>query len=213
MKLNEQIQSLIEGFKIEERVLALLGEEMARLESEGVAPGRKVGEKAPGFRLPDATGREVSLLAHLKEGPVVLSFYRGEWCPFCNLEIKTLQDYLPKIRELGATLIAISPQKPDQALTLTEKHALDFDVLSDETQKAIREYRLQFEVPDRVKEIYTTVFGLDVSEQNADGSWNLPVPATFVIDRDGIIRARHVSLNYMVRMEPEIILDALQGLS
>ena len=144
---------------------------------------------------------------------MVLSFYRGEWCPFCNLELKALQDVLPSIKAVGASLVAISPQNPSNALSLTEKHALKFDVLSDPTQKAIREYRLQFTVPDKVKEIYMKVFNLDVGKENPDGSWDLPVPATFVLDQEGIVRVRHVSMNYMTRMEPEDIMKALKALS
>lgn len=144
---------------------------------------------------------------------MVLSFCRGEWCPFCNLELKALQEILPEIQAAGASLVAISPQVPDNALSLTEKHGLKFEVLSDSTQKAIREYKLKFTVPQEVQEVYEGVFDLDVARQNADGSWDLPIPATFVLDRAWIVRARHVSMNYMTRMEPEEIVKALRSLT
>jgi peroxiredoxin len=203
---------MIDGSNVAEAVRQEITDALNALKAKGFAPGIKVGEKAPGFRLPDSLGREVSLKQRLKEGPVVLSFYRGEWCPFCNLELKALQDDLPRIKKAGASLIAISPQTSDNALSLREKLSLEFDLLSDETQKAIREYKLQFEVPSELKGIYAGVFGLDVANENADGSWNLPVPATFVLDRGGIVHARHVSMNYMVRMEPDAVIDALVSL-
>ena len=107
----------------------------------GAAPGLAVGEQASLFSLPDATGQMVELAARLEQGPVVLSFYRGEWCPFCNLELRALQAALPRLRARGASLIAISPQSPDHSLSITEKAGLTFDVLSDARQQVIRAYR------------------------------------------------------------------------
>lgn len=176
-----------------------------------MAGGLGVGEPAPDFTLPDATGRRVSLSERLKEGPVVLSFYRGEWCPYCNLELRALHEALPKFREYDANLIAISPQRPDDALTLSEKHGLEFDVLSDSRQQVIQAYRLQYSVPDAVQKISLEVLKNDVSKRNADGTWNLPLPATLVIDQEGVVRAMHVSGDYMTsRMEPSEIIAALK---
>ena len=183
-----------------------------RLQASGAVQGLAVGEKAPDFTLPDATGRLVALSERLKEGPVVVTFYRGEWCPYCNLTLNAFQRALPGIREAGASLIAISPQRPDDALTMREKHELEYDVLSDEEQKVIDAYRVQFRVPPEVEDVHLKVFKKDISKLNADGSWNLPVPATYLIDQDGIVRARHVSAEYTERMEPAAIVDALREL-
>jgi len=213
MELNRQIQETLQGLRLPAEVLETVGKALGVLEAEGVAPGIAVGEKAPGFRLPDARGREVSLEERLERGPVVLSFYRGAWCPFCNLELKALQEILPRIQEVGASLMAVSPQTPARALSLAEAHGLGFDLLSDATQKAIREYRLQFTVPQEIREIYMRMFGLDVARENADGSWNLPVPATFVIDTAGMVRAHHVAMDYMTRMEPHAIVAALTAIA
>jgi peroxiredoxin len=185
----------------------------AELTASGAAPGLAVGEQAPAFSLPDATGETVSLAGRLAEGPVVLSFYRGEWCPFCNLELKALQAALPQLRSHGAALIAISPQSPDHSLSVIQKAGLTFDVLSDARQEVIAAYRVQFTVPADIKDLHLNVFGNDPSAQTADGSWNLPIPATFVIDRTGIIRARHVSADYTTRMDPAEIEAALDGLA
>jgi peroxiredoxin len=194
-------------------VAGRLSAAFAELAASGAAPGLTVGEQAPLFSLPDATGETVSLAGRLAAGPVVLSFYRGEWCPFCNLELRALQTALPHIKSRGAALIAISPQSPDHSLSVTEKAGLTFDVLSDARQEVIMAYRVQFTIPADIKDLHLNVFGNDPSAQTADGSWNLPIPATFVIDPAGIIRARHVSADYTTRMDPAQIESALDALA
>ena len=194
-------------------VAGRLSAAFAELAASGAAPGLAVGEQAPLFSLPDATGETVSLAARLAAGPVVLSFYRGEWCPFCNLELRALQAAAPQLKSRGAALIAISPQSPDHSLSITEKAGLTFDVLSDARQEVIAAYRVQFTVPADIKDLHLNVFGNDPSAQTADGSWNLPIPATFVIDPAGIIRARHVSADYTTRMDPAQIEAALDALA
>jgi peroxiredoxin len=193
-------------------VAGRLAAAFADITASGAAPGLAVGEQARPFILPDATGQTVSLAARLAQGPVVLSFYRGEWCPFCNLELRALQAALPQLTERGAALIAISPQSPDHSLSVTEKAGLTFDVLSDARQEVIAAYRVQFTVPADLKDLHLNVFGNDLSAHAADGSWDLPIPATFVIDQAGIIRARHVSADYTTRMDPAEIVAALDKL-
>ena len=178
------------------------------LTASGIAPGLDVGEQAPEFALPDQLGCVVSLREQLAHGPVVLVFYRGEWCPYCNLTLRALQAELDAIHANGAKLIAVSPQAPDRALTLAEKHELEFSVLSDATQVTIAAYGLRYIVPAALEDLYLE-FGNDLREQNADGSWNLPVPATFVIDRAGTIRARFVEMDFTKRMEPADVVSAL----
>jgi peroxiredoxin len=144
---------------------------------------------------------------------VVLVFYRGDWCPFCNLTLRALQNELDELHALGARLLAVSPQSPDHALSLTEKHELGFPVLSDRDQSTIAAYRLQYLVPPDLQVLYAEKFGNDLREQNADGTWRLPVPATFVIDRDGVIRARFVDPDHTKRMEPADVLAAVAQLT
>ncbi|MGO9205692.1 MAG: peroxiredoxin-like family protein [Candidatus Limnocylindrales bacterium] len=193
---------------IAERISAIL----ADVTASGVAPGLAVGERAPNFRLPNAAGEAVELAQRLATGPVVLSFYRGEWCPYCNLELRALQAALPRFQAHGAALIAISPQSPDHSLSVAEKNELSFDVLSDVHQVAIRAFRVQFTVPADLQDLHRNVFHNDLSARTADGSWDLPIPATFVIDRGGIIRARYVSADYRTRMDPEDIEAALAAI-
>jgi peroxiredoxin len=190
-------------------VTAVLQHGIDQIRASGVSPGLEVGDRTPDFTLPDQLGREVRLSDRLAQGPVVLVFYRGEWCPYCNLTLKALQDKLDEIEAAGATLIAVGPQAPDHALSLTEKHNLRFSVLSDVTQETIRAYQLQFTLPPDNQELFLNTFGNDLRQENADGSWSLPVPGAFIIGRDGTIRARFVDADYRARMEPAEILAAL----
>ncbi len=171
----------------------------------------KVGEIAPDFTLPAATGEAVTLHGKLNEGPVVLSFYRGGWCPFCNLELQALQAVLPEIKVLGANLVGISPETPDNSMTTAEKHQLEFDVLSDIGNKTARDYGLIFTVYEEMRPLYLK-WGLDVPASNGDNSWELPVPATYVIDTNSVARAACVDKDYTKRMEPEQILAALRDI-
>jgi peroxiredoxin len=186
---------------------------LAEVAASGVASGLAIGDRAPGFTLPDAKGRDVSLAERLETGPVVLQFYRGEWCPYCNLHLRALQDAHPEIRKRGASLIAISPQSPDHSFSLTEQAELDFDVLSDIDQHVIRDYHVQFTLPADLQSVHLDAFDLDLRAHNADGSWNLPVPATFVIGTDGRIVAAGVEVDYRTRLEPSVILAALDELA
>lgn len=202
--VNDQIPAEI-GARIDAAI--------AEVAASGLAPGLAVGDRAPGFTLPDATGRDVSLADRLEAGPVVLQFYRGDWCPYCNLHLRALQAALPDIRKRGASLIAISPQSPDHSLSLTEQAELEFDVLSDVDQHVIRDYRVQFTLPADLQSVHLDAFNLDLRAQNADGSWNLPVPATFVISADGKIVTAGVEVDYRTRLEPSVILAALDNLA
>ena len=140
--LQSQLDEIIE--QIPESIRSRIKEDTSDLDASGVARGLAVGDAAPNFTLPDALGRPVTLSDLLEKGPVVLTFYRGEWCPFCNLQLRSLQEALPLFLEHDATLVAISPQAPDHALSLTEKHGLAYAVLSDVDQSVIRAYRVQF---------------------------------------------------------------------
>jgi peroxiredoxin len=186
---------------------------IAEVEASGAAPGVAVGDRAPEFSLPDATGRAVSLRQRLSAGPVVLVFYRGEWCPYCNTYLRALQAVSPDVASRGASIIAVSAQSPDHSLSITEKAELAFDVLSDVDQGVIRAYKLQFTLPADLQDLYLNAFGVDLRDHNADRSWQLPIPATFVIGNDGVVRAAHVSADYRTRMEPTDIIAALDRLS
>jgi peroxiredoxin len=204
----EQINAQIPD-PIAERITTAIGE----VDGSGVAPGLAPGEQAPEFSLPDAMERPVSLKERLSSGPVVLVFYRGEWCPYCNAYLRSLQAALPQITARGASLVAVSPQSADHSLSMAEKAQLGFDVLSDADQAVIRAYKVQFTAPADLQDVHVHVFDVDLPDHTANRSWQLPVPATFVIDRAGVVRAAHVSADYRTRMEPADIIAALDELS
>ena len=145
--LNGEIQQMLGEMNLPEEVRDVLVQGIEKLRAEGVGRGLAVGQKAPDFRLANQENREIRLSDVLNEGPVVLKFIRGEWCPICNTEMAALKRIQPQLEELGAKLLVINPQKPDKGLALQGKHALGFEILSDEKQAVVRKFNLQFTVP------------------------------------------------------------------
>jgi peroxiredoxin len=170
-----------------------------------------IGDRAPDFTLPNARGIPVSLSAALGDGPAVMTFYRGGWCPYCNLQLRAYQRALPEIVNLGARLIAISPQSPDGSLSTAEENELAFDVLSDSGNRVARDYGIVFSLPEELRAAMTAI-GKALPGLNGDESWELPVPATYVIEPDGTIAAAHVEVNWRIRLDPEDIVAALRSL-
>ena len=171
----------------------------------------KSGDLAPDFVLDDARGHATKLSDRLAMGPVVLSFYRGGWCPYCNLELRSLQKELPRFTALGASLIAVSPEKPDQSLSTIEKNALGYPVLSDIGSRVARLYGIAFDLAAELRPIYTR-FNHALPDMNGDDSWVLPIPATYVIDRDGTIALSFVDVDYRNRLEPAEVSATLEQL-
>lgn len=169
-----------------------------------------VGDRAPDFTLPDAYGDTVVLSDLLMEGPVVISWYRGGWCPYCNLELLALRRALPEIEQTGAMLVAISPEVPDSAMSTVDRDSLDFLVLSDLGNETARDYGIVFKLPPSVKELYES--NIDLPAYNKDESWELPLAATYVIDTDGIVRYAFLDVDYTRRAEPQVIIDELKKL-
>jgi peroxiredoxin len=192
-----------------EVVTTIVGE-IAGIVSTGVgSKAPRGGDSAPTFTLKDARGGEISLQKLLGEGPVVLAFYRGQWCPYCDMQLRAYQEVLPRIRALGAHLVAISPQTPDESLSTAEKRNLAFSVLSDVGNKVARSYGLVFKVPAGLDGVHKA-FGIDLAKSNGDLSNELPVPGVFVIGRDGRIAFSHVNADYRERLEPAELLRRLE---
>jgi peroxiredoxin len=172
----------------------------------------QVGDRAPEFALPDQTGEEVNLSALLREGAVVLIFYRGEWCPYCNLQLRTFQACRDEIASRGAQLVAISPQTPEHSLSMAEKNGLAFPVLSDAGAHVIDRYGLRYEVDAETRALYDAV-GNDVAAHNGPGGSVLPAAATFVIRSDAEVRYARVTGNWTDRAEPSDVLAVLDELT
>ena len=169
----------------------------------------KVGDSAPDFMLPDAMRRSISLGTLRQSGPVVVTFYRGQWCPYCDLQLRAYQEALPRIRALGGTLVAISPQTSDGTLSTVEKKKLEFYVLSDAGNKVARSWGLVWKVGTNLDALLKAS-GVDLANSNGDTSNELPVPATFVVEPSGRIAFAHVDPNWAVRLEPAALVSALE---
>ena len=169
-----------------------------------------VGDIAPDFSLSNAEGKTVSLYKELKKGPVVLMWYRGGWCPYCNITMHYMQEYVEDFRALGAELVALTPENPDDALTMAEKHDLQFEVLSDLHNVVAHQYGVVFSLTPEVHKIYEESFKL--SEYNSNENGELPLAATYVIDTDGKVTYAFLHPDYRVRAEVDDILAALQAL-
>ncbi|MBU2951357.1 AhpC/TSA family protein [Tamlana agarivorans] len=185
-------------------------------EAKALQQGEKAlknGQKAPHFELPNANRVSIALENLLDKSPVIVTFYRGDWCPYCNLQLRALQSKLPEINELGATLVAISPQVPDGSLSKSEINAMEFLVLSDQDAKVATQYGVAWKVPEFLAEHMRVDRNLDLDKiNNGDGSI-LPIPATFILDTNGIVVWRYVDVDYRTRSEPDDIIEALKKLS
>ncbi|MGB5736168.1 MAG: peroxiredoxin-like family protein [Thiohalocapsa sp.] len=200
------------GPKVSPEDRAVMDQAGADLAAAMPRPGLAVGDQAPGFDLTDARGETVTLEDLLSKGPVVLTFYRGAWCPYCNLQLRGLSQSLPAITAAGGQLVAVTPQTPDKSLEQVSKDGFPFPILSDLDSSVMRAYGLYFEVPDAVSDVYKRNFALDLAAYNGAGRSVLPVPATYVIDRDGVVRFAFADTDYRKRVEPEAIVAALKAL-
>lgn len=169
----------------------------------------KAGDKAPAFTLNDPEGQPVSSADLLAKGPLVVSFYRGVWCPYCNMELQALQAALPGFAALGASLVAISPQSAPNSRKSVRQNDLAFPILSDTHNDVAAAFGLRFEMPDYLIDLYKGLKN-DLPAFNGDPSWTLPMPARYVIGQDGVILYAEVNPDYTRRPEPEDMLPALR---
>lgn len=184
----------------------------SEVEASGIANSSLgVGAKVPDFSLPDATGTKVALSTLLSKGPVVVAFYRGGWCPYCSTELRAFQAKLAEITAAGATMVAISPQTPDSSLSTAEKLELAFPVLSDVGNHVAASFGLVITLPEALRQLYSE-FGLDLPAANGDNTFQLPLPATYVLGGDGTVAWRFTDPDYTKRAEPDDILAALAAL-
>ena len=171
---------------------------------------KQVGDIAPNFVLDNATGNLIELSDYLKKGPVVLTWYRGGWCPYCNLTLRQLQLELPNFKAFGGNLITLTPELPDKSLSTVEKHHLEFEVLSDIGNKVARNYGIVFKLTNEVSNIYNESFRMN--EYNGDTSNELPLAATYVINKEGKIIYAFLDVDYKNRAEPSEITTVLKSI-
>lgn len=197
-------------YKVSHSVIETMHHATAELIASGAA-GRALnaGDRAPAFILDDAEGQPVSSATLLAQGPLLLSFYRGVWCPYCNMELQALQQSLPDFEALGANLVAISPQSAPNSRKSVRQNALGFPILSDPHNDVAAAFGLRFELPDYLIELYKALKN-DLPAFNGDPSWTLPMPARFIIGRDGIILYAEVNPDYTRRPEPQDMLPVLR---
>ena len=212
MSLKEQLAEYRAGWdqRVPPERQAIMQRHIEQLRSGAIARTMlKVGDRAPAIVLNNADGETVDVAALRKKGPVIVTFYRGGWCPYCNFELKAYQEILPEIRAAGASLVAISPEKPDDTLSTSEKNALAFEVLSDVGQKVGRAFGLVYDFTEELKIAYQS-FKLDIPAHNGTpDEWALPVSATYVIDRNGMIMYAYTDPDYRDRADPREILKVL----
>ncbi|TXI87244.1 MAG: AhpC/TSA family protein [Cupriavidus sp.] len=187
---------------------------MARATAELIASGQasravKPGERAPAFALLDQEGNTVSSAARLAQGPLIVSFYRGVWCPYCNIELQALNEALPRFQALGANVVAISPQTAVNSRKSVRTNALGFPVLSDVGNDVAAAFGLRFALPDYLVDLYKTLKN-DLPAFNGDPSWTLPMPARYVIGQDGTVLYSEINPDYTRRPDPSEILPVLE---
>ncbi|MEL6536527.1 MAG: peroxiredoxin-like family protein [Bacteroidota bacterium] len=180
------------------------------LQAENLSSQAKgVGDTLPDTTMSGATGESVTLSVLWSQGPLVISFYRGGWCPYCNMELRALQAILPQLAEHKASLVAISPETPDHSLNTQEKNELAFPVLSDIDNVYAKALGLTFQMPEKLRELYHSN-GLHVDQHNGNEDYELPMPATYVVDQTGKVLEAFVPEDYTQRLDPQDILKALQ---
>ena len=214
MSLQEQLSQLNAKTTaaLPKESIAVMRDETQKLRKSRIVESAPLtGDELADFILPNHLGEKRSLAALRERGPVVVTFYRGGWCPYCNLELRAYQAVLPEIKAAGATLVAITPELPDASLSTAEKNELEFDVLTDVNADYARKLGLVFTLPETLRPIYEGL-GIHVEQHNGEGQFDLPLAATFVVDTDRTIASAFVDADYTSRAEPSHVVEALQSL-
>lgn len=205
----EQLQSTLDNFTqhapetVKEPINRSRAEIVASFdESKVLQPGSKL----PDFELSDASGKAVTRDKLLAKGALLITFYRGSWCPFCNIALHGLQQHLAEFTSKGVTLVAVSPELPDNSLTTKEKNELEFEVLTDTNNKFARELGIVWQMPDYIKPAFDG-FGHDLDKRQGNDEFEVPVPANFLVDRNGTVRNVFVDPDYTKRLEPTTAIE------
>jgi peroxiredoxin len=219
MRLQDRLDAIKADWEAGRYPVQPTREELARMSRatrELIATGQaqralKAGDPAPHFTLDDADGRPVTLQEMLRQGPLVVSFYRGIWCPYCNADLQALEAIVPEIRARGANLVAISPQTTSNGRRSQRENKLSFPILSDRDSDVAAAFGIRFALPDYLIEVYQR-FTIDLPKIDNDPAWVLPMPARYVIGTDGVIAYAEVNPDYTHRPEPAELLPVLDRL-
>ena len=215
MTLEESLAKLkvkIEGSMPQENV-AIMHQATKDLEASGIGEGiLKVGDKAPEFLLPNQEGKVISSKKLLQTGDLILTFYRGVWCPYCNLDLGNLKRYKSEFVSQNATMLSISPQLEKHNKQIVDRQRLNFDLLSDSENKIAAQFGLRWTMRNPLKSLYKDTFKINLPNYNGDDSWTLPIPARFIIGTDGIIKYVEYSIDYTKRPNPDVLIEALKTL-
>lgn len=195
--------------QVPQEVLEAFGKSIEDLKTKNIEEKSiKLGAIMPDFSLPNAKNEIIHSKEILKNGKMIVAFYRGSWCPYCNLELKAFQENLSKINDKKASLVAISPQSPDNSLSIIEKHNLTFEVLTDKDNTFAKQLGIVFELQDFVLPFYNAL-GINLSSFNKNDDNSLPIPAVFVVNENGIIIYKFADANYMNRIDIDELLNTL----
>lgn len=215
MTLQTELDAFRTGWesRVGETIAQLIAGDIEDLRGSGILDrAAKAGDKLPvTTNLINQHGKAFDLEALVADKPVIITFYRGGWCPYCNLELRAYQALLKDIEALGGALVAVTPELPDHALSTAEKNDVAFTVLSDVGGDFSAALGIRFSLSDAVKPFYEKA-GHALPERNGDGTWALPMPATFVVDKGGAITAAFIEPDYRKRLDPQVALVALQSL-
>lgn len=212
MNLNRELKKLKEQTLKnipDEYVDVMLKDVESQVKKDITKNALAIGEIIPNFELENAVGERVNVEDLLENGPLVISFYRGAWCPYCNMELAAYQEVLSDLIEAGGQLVAISPELPDSSMSLIEKHGLKYQILSDVNNEVAKSFGLVFKLSDSLQNTYKKL-GLDIATGQGNSNYELPFPATYIINSDGRVVERSVQYDYTQRLEPELAIERIK---
>ncbi|MEM7570290.1 MAG: peroxiredoxin-like family protein [Pseudomonadota bacterium] len=215
MSLQAKLDAFKEGFEkqVPDEALAIMHGATRDLRASGIlSEAIGVGSALPAFTLKDQNGDDVFSSALLSQGPLVISFFRGAWCPYCMIELKALDEIAGDVAAAGGKLVVISPQTPEKSKAMVEKEGLSLTILSDPGTDYARELGVSFVLPEALRDIYGKLGGFTLPEYNGDDTWRLPIPTRLIVDQGRSVRYAEVDADYTVRPEPSDTLSALRGL-
>ena len=215
MQLEQTLAALRDKFAkiIPDGASAIMESHIESLRKNGAVDQiLKPGTKAPAFMLKNQRGEDISSVDLIEHGPLVVSFTRGSWCPFCAAEVRALNEVYDQFQQAGIGLVVLSPQSPDSTQKQATAEKLKFNLLVDKDNEIGKAFGLVYTFPEDLKNVYRNVFKLDIQALNEASGWQLPIPARFVIDGSGVIRDAKADPDYRYRPEPSEVLDIAKKL-